>query len=255
MQKIQQALLYGDCLDILPTLADESIDAVITDPPYGITESKWDNIIPFPELWTQLERITKPKAAIVLFANQPFTTDLIQSNRKLFKYQWIWVKSKPTGFINAQNAPLRVYEDICVFSKGTTANKSPNRMNYYPQDLVELNKFKKSKNDANDVWGARPSRANDGYVQKFTNYPQNILKYPSVTKAIHPTEKPVPLLQYLIKTYTLEGETVLDFSSGSGSLAHAAILENRNFVCVEKDESWYNKSVERIEALRQEMKL
>jgi len=251
---MKEIILHGDCLDILPDFADESIDAVITDPPYGLSQhtgkSGWDNIINFSKLWTQLERITKPRAAIVLFANQPFTTDLIVSNRELFKYQWIWIKSKPTGFINAQNAPLRTYEDICVFSKGTTANRSPNRMNYYPQGLVEVNKLKKSKNDANDVWGTRPSRANDGYVQKFSNYPQNVLEYPSVTKPIHPTEKPVELLRYLIKTYTLEGETVLDFSSGSGSLAEAALLENRNFVCIEREESWYNKSLERIEALR-----
>lgn len=246
---------YGDCLDILPQIPAEFVDAVITDPPYGISQHKnkdgWDNVIPFIPLWTQLERIIKPKGAIVFFANQPFTTDLINSNRKLFKYQWIWIKSKPTGFINAQNAPLRGYEDICVFSKGTTANKSSNCMNYYPQGLIEVNKFKKSRNDVNDVWGARPSRANEGYVQKFSNYPRNILQYASVTNTIHPTEKPVKLLQYLIKTYTLEGQTVLDFSSGSASLAAAAILEKRNFICIEKDELWYNKSIDRIKTLRE----
>jgi site-specific DNA-methyltransferase (adenine-specific) len=250
---------HGDCLNILPQLADESIDAIITDPPYGVSghtdKNGWDNIIPFKPLWAELERVIKPKGAIILFANQPFTTDLIQSNRKLFKYQWIWIKSKPTGFINAQNAPLRSYEDICVFSKGTTANKSPNRMNYYPQGLIEINKFKKSKNDEGDVWGARPSRDNAGYIQKFSNYPRNILYYSSVTKPIHPTEKPLDLLQNLIQTYTKERDTVLDFSSGSGSLAHASILENRNFICIERDELWYNRSIMRIEALRQEIKL
>lgn len=225
----------------------------MTLPTVSITQhtgkSGWDNIINFSKLWKELERITKPKAAIVLFANQPFTTDLIMSNRPLFKYQWIWVKSKPTGFINAQNAPLRTYEDICVFSKGTTANRSPNRMNYYPQDLIEVNKIKKSKNDANDVWGARPSRANDGYVQKFSNYPQNILKYPSVTKPIHPTEKPQELLEYLIRTYTQEGDVVLDFAAGSFSTCLAAHNTNRQYIGIEKDKKFYDLGKQRLESI------
>jgi site-specific DNA-methyltransferase (adenine-specific) len=239
----------GDCLDILPTLADASIDAIITDPPYGITGKRWDSVIDFQKLWTQLERIIKPRGAIVLFANQPFTSDLIISNRKLFKYQWIWKKNTTTGFINVANAPLRAYEDICVFSKGTTANKSPNRMNYYPQGIIPCGKMQRSKNDENDVWGTRPSRQNGGYIQKFSNYPRNILEFNSHTKGFHPTQKPVELLRYLIRTYTIEGETVLDFASGSGSLGEASILENRNFICIEKDESWYNESVKRIEEL------
>ncbi len=249
----ENSLFNDDCLNLLPYIEDNSIDLILTDPPFGISNHTgsggWDKVISFDKLWPQLERIIKPRGAIVLFANQPFTTDLINSNRRMFKYQWIWMKSKPTGFINAQNAPLRVYEDICVFSKGTTANKSPNRMNYYPQDLIECNKFQKSKNDENDVWGSRPSRNNDGYIQKFTNYPKNILEYTSVTNGIHPTQKPLLLLQYLIKTYTMENEIVLDFAAGSMATAHSAILENRRYICIEKDEHFYNEGSKRIEAI------
>ena len=213
----------------------------------GTTSCFWDSIIPFEPLWNIYNILIKDSGAIVLFASQPFTTALISSNMEMFKYCFVWEKSKPTGFINAKNAPLKKHEDICVFSKGTTANKSSKRMNYYPQDLIPSGKTIKSKNDPNDILGTRPSRNNSGYVQEFSNYPTSILKYPSESKTIHPTQKPVALLEYLIKTYTLEGETVLDNCIGSGSTAVACLNTNRNFIGIEKDDKYFEIAKKRIE--------
>jgi len=180
-------------------------------------------------------------------ASQPFTTTLIASNMKMFKYCWVWEKSKPTGFINAKNAPLRKHEDVVVFSLGTTANKSKNRMEYFPQGIVESGRIVKTKNDENDAWGSRPSRNNDGYIQKYTNFPDTILSIKSEGKTIHPTQKPVALMEYLIKTYTNEGETVLDFTFGSGTTGVACANTNRKFVGIERDAKYFSIAKTRIE--------
>jgi len=226
-------LIHGDCLKEMRNIPDKSVDMILCDLPYGTTQCKWDSVIPLKPMWEHLKRVTKPSAAIVMTASQPFTTNLIHSNMIMFKYSWVWEKSKPTGFINAKNAPLKKHEDVIVFSSGTTANRSNRRMEYNPQGLLSGGKFVKSKNDDLDVWGKRPSRNNSGYVQEFTNYPTSILKFSSEGNTIHPTQKPVALMEYLIKTYTNEGENVLDFTCGSGSTLVAANNLGRNGIGID----------------------
>jgi len=240
-------LMQGDCLKRMKEIPDGSVDMVCADPPYQITSCKWDSIIPLEPMWEQLKRVIKQNGAIVMTASQPFTTTLIASNMKMFKYCWVWEKSKPTGFINAKNAPLRKHEDIVVFSPGTTANRSSRRMNYKPQGLVKSGRLVKTKNDAKDAWGARPSRDNGGYIQAYTNYPVSIINISSEGKTVHPTQKPVALMEYLIKTYTNEGETVLDFTMGSGTTGVACANLGREFIGIEKDLDYFNIALERIE--------
>jgi site-specific DNA-methyltransferase (adenine-specific) len=240
-------LIHGDCLEKMKDIPDKSIDMILCDLPYGTTSCKWDVVIPFEPLWEQYERIIKDNGAIVLTASQPFTTKLISSNESLFKYEFIWIKNKPTGFINAKNAPLKKHENVLVFSKGKTANCNKNNMIYNPQGLIEINKFKKSKYDKNDIWGTRPCRKNDGYTQKYSNYPTSILEFNGEANPIHNTQKPVALLEYLIKTYTNENETVLDNCMGSGSTGVACINTNRNFIGIEKDDKYFEIAKKRIE--------
>jgi site-specific DNA-methyltransferase (adenine-specific) len=211
----------------------------------GTTACKWDVIIPFEPLWQQYKRIIKDNGAIVLTASQPFTSALVMSNPKMFKYEWIWEKNSVTGFINAKNAPLKKHENILIFSNGKTANCNKNNMVYNPQGIIEINKFNKSKNDVNDILGTRPSRNNNGYTQKYTNYPKSILKF-NQEKGYHPTQKPVALFEYLIKTYTNEGDVVLDNCAGSGTTAIACMNTNRNYILMEKEEKYYDIIKDRI---------
>ena len=164
----------------------------------------------------------------------------------MFKYDWIWVKSRGVGFLNAKNAPLKKHEIISVFSDGTTANCSKNRMNYYPQGLIEINKVTKSVSQGKDtVVGSRPSRQKD-YISKYTGYPSSVIYYNNESKQVHPTQKPVPLLEYLIKTYTNEGETVLDNCMGSGTTGVACVNTDRNFIGIELDDHYFEVATERI---------
>jgi site-specific DNA-methyltransferase (adenine-specific) len=240
-------LLKGDCLEMMKTIPDKSIDMILCDLPYGTTNCKWDNIIPFEPLWEQYERIIKDNGAIVLFGSEPFSSKLKCSNLNLFKYDWIWKKSRTVGFLNAKNAPLKDYEVISVFSKGTTANGSKKNMKYYPQGLIEINKPKKSVKQANDtIVGNRPSRNKD-YIAKYTNYPKAIIQFNNERKQLHPTQKPVSLLEYLIKTYTNENDVVLDNCMGSGSTGVACINTNRKFVGIELDNNYFEIAKNRIE--------
>ena len=249
-------LVNADCLEAMKFIADKSVDMVLCDLPYGqfgTTACKWDTIIPFEPLWEQYKRIIKDNGAIVLTASQPFTTKLISSNESLFKYEFIWIKNKPTGFINAKNAPLKKHENVLVFSKGKTANCNKNNMIYNPQGLIEINKFKKSKYDKNDILGTRPCRKNDGYTQKYSNYPTSILEFNGEETHVHPTQKPVALLEYLIKTYTNENNLVLDNTMGSGSTGVAAVNTNRRFIGIEKDDNYFEIAQKRIgEAIKQQ---
>lgn len=240
-------LQQGDCLELMKGIEDASIDLILCDLPYGTVSCKWDVVIPFDKLWEQYKRVIQPTGAIVLTASQPFTTALISSNIEMFKYCWVWEKSKPTGFINAKNAPLKQHEDIVVFSQGKAANNNPSRMSYFPQGLIASGKTVKSKNSELDAWGSRPSRNNEGYTQDFTNYPKSILKIPSEGKTVHPTQKPAALMEYMIKTYTNEGMTVLDNCMGSGTTGVACINTNRKFIGMEKDENYFSIAKERIE--------
>ena len=258
MQDIVNNIILGKCEDKLNLIEDESIDLILTDLPYGTTALNWDKCIDMNTLWAHYERIIKKDGVIVLFAAQPFTSLLIASNIKLYRYSWIWEKESTTGFLNASYAPLKKTEDICVFSKGTVGSLSKNPIRYYPQGVIEINKEK--KNNPNSTW-----RKNKGYnsmnnqlnsdkpfVQKYTNYPCNILKFARDKGAIHPTQKPVKLLEYLIKTYTKENELVLDSCSGSGSTAVACLNTNRKFICIEKEKEIYEKSKKRVFGEREE---
>ena len=235
-----------DCLDGMKHIPDGSVDMILCDLPYGTTASKWDTIIDFEKLWEEYERIISDNGAIVLTASGSFTHKVISSNEKLFKYKWIWIKSRPGNFVNANNRPMTKYEEILVFSKGNSANGSKNKMKYNPQGLIEVNKTTKaSPNRFGSMAGKRPNHQK--YTkQKYTNYPVDILEFNSLGSYSHPTQKPVDLFEYLIKTYTNEGETVLDNCMGSGTTAIACMNTERNFVGFELDETYYEKSLERI---------
>lgn len=239
--------MHGDCLEEMKGIPDGSVDMVLTDPPYGTTQCKWDSVIPFDEMWEQLKRITKPNGAIVMTASQPFTSMLIASNLEMFKYCWTWEKNKATGHLNSKKRPLVAHEDVVIFYR-----KQPV---YNPQGLVlkgkptisKGNRGKKSGGSSGDCYG----RASRDAVQTHTNYPRSIQQIQVAMKAeFHPTQKPVALMEYLIKTYTNEGETVLDFTMGSGTTGVACKNLNRNFIGIELDEAYFNIAKERIEAVQ-----
>ena len=239
-------LLQGDCLELMKELPDNSADMILCDLPYGTTASKWDKHLPAEELWRQYERIIADDGAIVLTASGQFTHKLIQSNVNMYKYKWIWVKTRSGNFVNAKNRPMTKFEEVLVFSKGNTANGSINKMKYNPQGLIEVNKVKKNgENKFGTMAGKRPGHKKET-VQKFTNYPTDVLFFDSVGKPIHPTEKPVELFEYLIRTYTNEGETVLDNCMGSGTTGVACKNLNRNFIGMELDENYFNIAKKRI---------
>ena len=226
-------LMHGDCLERMKEIADGSVDAIICDPPYGTTACKWDSVIPLDEMWEQLKRIIKPNGAIVMTASQPFTTTLIASNMKDFKYCWYWKKNRATGVLNAKRQPLRNVEDVCVF----------NVKQYNPQGLIEYNKPSRNAKKDSEVYGSGQTNA---YNQAWTNYPKQILEFDSVQRVKHPTQKPAALMEYLIKTYTNEGDTVLDFTMGSGSTGVGAVNTRRKFIGIERDDKYYGVAMQRI---------
>ena len=239
-------LWQGDCLELMKNIPDGSVDLVLTDPPYGTTACKWDSVIPFEPMWEQLNRIIKPNGAVCLFGTQPFTSKLVCSNIDMFKYCWTWDKCRVGGFTSAKLKPLKLFEDICVFSKGKTANCNKNNMVYYPHGLIKVDKISRSSNDGSATGYARPSQTKY-YKQEYTNYPSQLIKFALDKKRVHPTQKPVALLEYLIRTYTNDGETVLDFTMGSGSTGVACVNTNRRFIGIELDEGYFNIAKKRIE--------
>lgn len=241
-------LMQGDCLDRMKEIPDGSVDMILTDPPYGTTACKWDSIIPLEPMWEQLKRIIKPNGAIVMTASQPFTTTLIASNMKMFKYCWVWDKRRVGGFTSAKLKPLKLFEDVVVFSEGKTANCNKNNMQYFPQGLIECNKVTSSSTDTSNTGYARPSTKGK-YIQTHTNYPKQLIEFKLDKNRQHPTQKPVALMEYLIKTYTNEGETVLDFTMGSGTTGVACVNTNRKFIGIELDETYFKIAQERINAV------
>jgi len=242
-------LLQGNCLELMKDIEDKSIDMILCDLPYGTTACKWDIVIPFDKLWEQYRRIIKDNGAVVLTSQQPFTSALIMSNLKLFKYNWHWNKIKPSSFMNAKNAPMKKIEDVCIFSFGTIANGSKKIMKYNPQGLKLCGKIRPPKNDSvpnQSTIGKRPCRANS-YMQEYTNYPTDLIEFSFESKPTHPTQKPVALMEYLIKTYTNEGDLVLDNCMGSGTTGVASINLNRNFIGIELDEKYFNIAKQRID--------
>ena len=245
-----RSLYCGDCLEVMKEIPDGSIDLVLTDPPYGTTACKWDTVINLELMWTQLKRVIKKKGAIVLTAGQPFTSALIMSNAKMFKYCWVWKKNTVTGFANAKKQPLRNVEDVVVFYFSTPL--------YNPQGLVKFDK--KIKNSGSEGGGSlrsdtlktegRGQLRTAGYVynQEFTNYPRQTLEGLKIDKEkLHPTQKPVALMEYLIRTYTNPFDTVLDFTMGSGTTGVAARNLARYFIGIELDKGYFETAKERIE--------
>jgi len=236
-------LMIGDCLERMKEIPEGGVDLVLTDPPYGTTACKWDSIIPLEPMWKQLNRVIKPNGAIVMTASQPFTSALIMSNAKMFKYCWIWNGSRSANFAQAPYMPLKNCEDVAVFSFATIAANSRNRMIYNPQGVKDIEKICAGKK-ANDH---RPNRADQKpYKQTKTGYPNQILEFSKDSKPVHPTQKPIALMEYLIKTYTNEGDTVLDFTIGSGTTGVACRNLNRNFIGIELDEGYFNMAKNRI---------
>jgi len=242
-------IIQGDCLEVMKEIPDKSIDMILCDLPYGTTACKWDTIIPFEPLWEQYKRIIKDNGAIVLTASQPFTSALVMSNPNMFRYEMIWEKSKVTGFLEAKNKPLVIHEVVLVFSKSKYSNGVKNKMNYFPQGLKSISKVLKpnlrGEKDKSGHNFQRPSTMNE-YTQEKTNYPRSILKINSEARTTHPTQKPVALFEYLIKTYTNEGDLVLDNCAGSGTTGVACQNTNRNFILIEKEPEYIKIIEERL---------
>lgn len=244
----------GDCLELMKEIPDKSIDLILCDLPYETLNGfAWDKNLDSKLMWEQYKRIIKDDGIICLFAMQPYTSLLIASNIEMYRYNWIWKKDSATGFLNANYKPLGITEDICVFSNGTVGSLSSSPIRYYPQGLIELNALR--KNNPNSNW-----RKNKGYsektnklnseeefVQKFTNYPTNILEFERDRCIHHPTQKPTTLLEYLIQTYTKEGEVVLDNCMGSGSTIIACINTNRKYIGFELNDEYFTTAEKRIE--------
>jgi len=221
-------IIHGDCLDVMKDIPEKSIDLVLADPPYGMTACKWDSIIPLEPMWEQLKRVIKPNGAIVMTASQPFTTTLISSNMKMFKYCWVWEKNFSTNFLHAKRQPLRKTEDIAVWFKGASM--------YYPiktEGHIPTQSVKGSS--TGKLWHGTNTRDSEG--GDTTRYPTNIISINAhdPKNRLNPTQKPVALMEYMIKTYTNEGEAVLDFCAGSGTTGVAAKNTNRNYVLIEKE--------------------
>lgn len=223
---------HGDCLQLMKLIPDGSIDMILCDLPYGTTACKWDNVIPFEPLWEQYWRVAKPNAAIVLTASQPFTTKLIASNIENYCYDWYW-KKRPVNFLNAKKQPLRNIENISVFCRKTVS--------YNPQGLIAKRRINKRSNCTETV--RKHSQQN---ISEYTNYPTQLIEITNGERGLHPTQKPVALFEYLIKTYTNPGETVLDNCAGSGTTAIAAENVGRKWLCIEKDQDYYNKAIGRV---------
>ena len=243
-------LMQGDCLERMKEIPDGSVDLILTDPPYGTTACKWDSIIPLEEMWEQLKRVIKPNGAIVMTASQPFTTTLISSNMKMFKYCWVWFKTRATNHLNSRRQPLRAVEDVLVFYK--------KQCTYNPQlrdrEKKNIRDPKKSYGKGNNqTYG----KTNEDYVFNSgrdipleKGYPLDLIDIPQTgtfgSKRLHPTQKPVALMEYLIKTYTNEGETVLDFTAGSFTTGVAAVNTNRKFIGIEMDKIYFDIGVNRV---------
>jgi len=243
-------LMQGDCLELMKSIPNGSIDAIITDPPYGTTACKWDSVISFDLMWEQLNRIIKPNGAIVLFGSEPFSSALRMSNIKNYKYDLIWEKPNPSNPLLAKKRFMSFHENISIFYK-----KQPT---YNPQKEKRLNKDKRIATNKHfskpDIIGGKV------FIEAIstnsnTKHPSSVLKFNRQNQGLHPTQKPVSLMEYLIKTYTNENETVLDFTMGSGTTGVAAKNLNRNFIGIEQDENYFNIAKTRISKQEKQIKI
>lgn len=245
-------LMQGDCLEMMKTIPDGSVDLVLTDPPYGTTACKWDSVIPLEPMWKELKRITKPTSAIVLFGSQPFTTTLIASNMSDFRYEWIWYKNSTSGFALAKKQPMRCHENVLVFyKKQPTYNyiKEPRDMN---AESVARMEYEFSSVKGNNQLQNGITKVQFIPESKTMAYPKSVQKVNTIPNnhkdRVHPTQKPVALLEYLIKTYSNAEDVILDFTIGSGSTGVACVNLGRKFIGIEKDEGYFKIAEERINA-------
>lgn len=244
-------LYHGDCLDVLPTLPSASVDAVIADTPYGTTQCSWDSVIPFEPMWKELKRLIKPRGAIVLFGSQPFTSALVMSNPEWFKYEWVWEKNEATGHLDANRRPMRAHEQVLVFAAGQTT--------YNPQKTTghEPTRSGNTKYGITNSPIYRPNIIEIKYQGVTTRYPRSVQRFakPHISEGLlHPTQKPLALLEYLVKTYTNEGDTVLDFTFGSCTTGVACVNLGRNFIGIEKDAGYFEIAERRITAAQAAMR-
>ena len=248
-------LFHGDCLEIMKNIEDESIDMILCDLPYGTSACKWDSVIPFEPLWEQYSRIIKPFGAIVLFGSEPFSSALRLSNLDMYKYDWKWEKPNGANFLNFKYQPAKVHEDIMVFGKSATSYSKNGNMIYNPQMTEGTPYNQKSGQQRQDNGHVLGSTVRSPIKQVYTEnngtrYPRSIQRFPLDKDKLHPTQKPVALLEYLVKTYTNEGNIVLDNCMGSGSTGVACVNTNRRFIGIELDENYFNIAKERMERLK-----
>jgi site-specific DNA-methyltransferase (adenine-specific) len=249
MSEGKKEILLGDCLELMKDIPNGSIDMILCDLPYGTTACKWDTIIPFDKLWEQYERIIKPNGAIVLTASQPFTSALVMSNPKLFKYSLVWIKNIPTGFWNAKKMQMKIHEDICLFYK-STPKYNPQMVKRTEEEYRKCLRVNDSKSNAGESFGGKDKLLiRKTKEEQWYKYPTTEIKIPLEDYRNgkgHPTQKPVALFEYLIKTYTNEGDLVLDNCAGSGTTAIACLNTNRQFIVMEKEEKYYDIILKRV---------
>lgn len=229
-------LMQGDCLERMKEIPSGSVDMVLTDPPYGATACKWDSIIPLEPMWEQLKRIIKPNGAIVMTASQPFSSILAVSNIDCFKYSWVWEKNRATNFPNAKRRPLTAHEDVLVFINGKLFYKPQKTSGHKPTNAA------KGCSQGSIYHG---KNVRDYAGGDTTRFPRTVLMF-DCERGMHPTQKPVPLMEYMIKTYTNDGDTVLDFTMGSGTTGVACVNTGRNFIGIEMDEGYFQVAMDRI---------
>ena len=242
-------LMQGDCMEVMKQIPDGSIDMILCDLPYGTTACKWDTVIPFEPLWEQYRRIAKRNAAIVLTGSQPFSSALVSSAFDLFKYSWVWVKNRPTGAQHSKNRPMSNHEDVLVFSQapmGHASQLGERRMKYSPQGVSVGPMKTVSAARFGNITGQRPNQYGKNY-QSITGLPHTVLNFGKDESHYHPTQKPVALMEYLIRTYTNEGEVVLDNCMGSGSTGVAAVRCGRRFIGIEMDARYFEAAKSRIQ--------
>jgi len=244
MENFKNKLILGDCIQVMKEIPDGYVDMILTDLPYGTTKCKWDIPIDLNELWREYLRISKKNSAIVLFAIQPFTSILGYSNIKMLKYSWVWNKMHTTGYLNAKKRPMKMSEDILVFYEKQPIY-NPQNLIYKPKKMINSNQ-KLNLNTPSSTINTKILKKE--YMQEYQNYPTNILNFKSENKnKIHPTKKPIPLLEYLIKTYTDNEDIVLDSCMGSGSTCIASLNTGRNFIGIEKDPKYFEIAKKIIE--------
>ena len=243
-------LRLGDCLEVMKQIPDKSVDAIICDLPYGTTACKWDSVIPFEPLWEQYKRVIKDNGAIALTASQPFTSALVMSNAKWFKYEWVWEKSKGSNFIHSNYQPLKTHENIVIFGKNGSAQGSKNPIKYFAQKTIGKPYDKGIGTNKTEILNGGMTKQNTIKLKNTDGFrhPRSVQYFKTAENEgkLHPTQKPVALMEYLVKTYTSEGDTVLDNCMGSGTTGVACKNLNRHFIGIEQDANYFEIAKGRI---------